>query len=172
MQPSGYTRSMTRIRLAAAASFLIVALYAADPPAVKEGLWSIHTTSIDKPGNKKSEGTRSICRSHEYDVRIRQQSENKQKQICKTFTETSTGNTFTTESECNVQGSVVKGKTVTTFTDASIHAETHATNTPPVFGTAESTVVLDQKYVGACPAGMEPGDFMDSTGKITHVKRP
>ncbi len=159
--------------LVAIVSFLIVALYAADPPVVKEGLWSIHTTSIDNPGNKKSEGTRSICRSHEYDVRIRQQAENRQKQICKSFSETSAGNTFTAESECNVQGSVVKGKTVTTFSgNTSIHAETHATYIPPVFGTGESTIILDQKYVGACPAGMEPGDFMDASGKITHVKRP
>jgi hypothetical protein len=155
------------------ASLLTFAVYAADLPAVKEGLWSIHTTSINNPGNKKNEGTRSICRTHEYDVRIRQQSENKQKQTCKTFTETSTGNAFVTETECTVQGSVAKGKTVTTFSgDTSIHSETHASYTPPVFGTAETTMILDQKYVGACPAGMEPGDFMDASGKITHVKRP
>jgi len=163
---------MLRILLALA-PLLTLTSYAANLPAVKEGLWSIHTTSINNPGNKRSEGTRSICRTHEYDVRIRQQSENKQKQTCKTFTETSTGNTFVTETECTVQGSVAKGKTVTTFSsDSSIHAETHASYTPPVFGTAESTIILDQKYVGACPAGMDPGDFMDASGRITHVKRP
>jgi hypothetical protein len=159
--------------LLALASFSTVALYAADPPAMKEGLWSIHTVSVNNPGNKKSEGTRSICRTHEYDVRIRQQAENRQKQICKTFSETSAGNTFTTESECNVQGSVSKGKTVTSFNGStSIHAETHVTYTPAVFGTAESTMIQDQQYSGSCPAGMEPGDFMDASGKITHVKRP
>jgi len=160
-------------RMLLAGVSLIVVLYAADTPAMKEGLWSIHTTSIDNPGNKKSEGTRSICRNHAYDLRVRQQAENKQKQTCKTFTETSAGNTFTTESECNVQGSVIKGKTVTTFSgNSSIHAETHATYTPALFGTAESTLIQDQKYVGACPAGMEPGDFMDASGKITHLKHP
>jgi len=170
---NGYTRSMMRILFANAASLLIFAFYAADPPVVKEGLWSIHTTSIDNPGNKKSEGTRSICRNHDYDVRIRQLSEKRQKQICKTFTESLAGNTLTVESECNVQGSVMKGKTVTTFSgDSSIHAETHATYTPAVFGTAAMTMIQDQKYAGACPAGMEPGDFMDASGKITHVKRP
>jgi hypothetical protein len=159
--------------LLAVVPFLIVALYAADPPAFKEGLWSIHSTSINNPGNKKVEGTRSICRTHEYDVRIRQEAEKKQKQTCKTFTEIPAGNTLTAESECNIQGSVAKSKTVTTFSgDSSIHSETHATYTPAMFGTAEFTMIQDQKYVGACPAGMEPGDFMDASGKITHVKRP
>lgn len=155
------------------AAFLVsLAVYAADPPVVKEGLWSIHTTSIDNPGNKKSEGTRSICRNHEYDLRIRQQTEKKQKEICKTYTENFSGNTLTTESECSVQGSVVKGKTVATFSGDTIHAETHSTYTPALFGNAESTMIQDQKYAGPCPTGMEPGDFMDASGKITHVKRP
>jgi hypothetical protein len=159
--------------LLAPVCFFIAALYAADPPAVKEGLWSIHTTSIDNPGNKKNEGTRSICRSHEYDMRLRRQTEAKQKQICKTFNENLSGNSLTAESECSVQGSVIKSKTVTTFSsDTSIHSETHSTFTPALFGNAESTMIQDQKYAGACPAGMEPGDLMDASGKIMHVKRP
>ncbi len=159
--------------LPAAISLASFALFAADPPAMKEGLWSIHTTSIDNPGNRKTDGTRSICRNHEYDLRIRQQAEAKQKQICKTYTETSSGNTMTVEEECNVQGSVSKSKTVTTFGgNSSVHAETHATYTPALYGTAESTIIQDQKYTGACPAGMQPGDFMDASGKITHVNRP
>lgn len=154
-------------------SLACFALYAAGPPAVKEGLWSIHTTTIDNPGNKKTEGTRSICRNHDYDVRIRQQAEKQQKQTCKSNTENFSGNTFTAESECTVQGSTIKSKTVATFNgDTSTHSETHATYTPALYGTAESTMIQDQKYVGACPAGMEPGDFMDAAGKITHTKRP
>jgi hypothetical protein len=145
-------------------------LFAADPPAMKEGLWSIHTISIDNPGNKKSEGTRSICRNHAYDARIRQQTEQKQKQTCKSNSEASSGNTFTAESECSVQNSIIKSKGVTTFNgDSSIHSETHGTYTPALFGVAETTIIMDQKYVGACPAGMQPGDFMSADGKITHV---
>lgn len=149
------------------------AVYAADPLTIKEGLWSIHTTSIDNPGNKKSEGTRSICRNHDYDLRIRQQTQTKQKQTCKTYTQTFSGNTLTTESECTVRGSVLKGKSVATFNgDTSVHSETHTTYTPTLFGTDESAMIQDQKYIGACPTGMEPGDLMDASGKITHVKRP
>ena len=154
-----------------AAAFLVsFALFAADPPPVREGLWSIHTVSIDNPGNRRTEGTRSICRNHPYDVRIREQAEKRQKQYCKSTVQKSTGNGSTEESECTVQGSAVRSKVVTTFvSDASIHSETHATYAPALYGTAEMTMIMDQKYVGACPAGMQPGDFMSSDGRITHV---
>lgn len=160
-------------RTVRAALLLSFALFAADQPLMKEGLWSIHTVSVDNPGNKRTEGTRSICRNHAYDARIREQSEQKQKQTCKPVVRTSSANGFTEESECTVQGSVVKSKTVATFTgDSSIHSETHGTYSPALFGTAEMNMTMDQKYVGPCPAGMEPGDFMSSDGKVTHVKRP
>lgn len=156
----------------AAACFAGFSLFAADAPAMKEGLWSIHTTSIDNPGNRKTEGTRSICRNHAYDVRIRQQTEQKQKQICKSYKESVSGNTLTTESECSVQNSVIKTKSVATFSgDSSIHAETHGTYTPALFGTAETTIIVDQKYTGACPAGMQPGDLMSADGKVTHTSQ-
>lgn len=158
--------------LPAAAALASFALYAADPPPVKEGLWSIHTVSTNNPGNQKSEGTRSICRTHAYDTRIRQQAEIQQKQSCKIVNRSSSGNTFTEETECTVQGSTIKGKTVTTFSgDSSVHSETHSANTPALYGVADSTIIIDQKYVGPCPAGMEPGDYMSSDGKITHVQR-
>ena len=40
---------------------------AADPPAAKEGLWSSHSQTVDQPGNKKSEATKTVCRNHAYD---------------------------------------------------------------------------------------------------------
>jgi hypothetical protein len=160
-------------RTVRAALLLSFALFAADQPTMKEGLWSIHTVSVDNPGNRRTEGTRSICRNHAYDLRIREQAEQKQKQTCKPVVRTSSGNGFTEESECTVQGSVIKSKNVATFTgDSSIHSETQATYAPALFGTAEMTMTMDQKYVGPCPAGMEPGDFMSADGKVTHVKHP
>jgi hypothetical protein len=160
-------------RTVRAALLVSFALYAADPPAIKEGLWSIHTVSIDNPGSRRTEGTRSLCRNHDFDARIRAQAEQKQKQNCKPAVRTSSGNSFSEESECTVQGSIVTSKVVTTFTgDTSFHSETHGTYKPALYGTEEMSMIMDQKYLGACPAGMEPGDFMSSDGKVTHVKHP
>jgi len=155
-----------------AATCLVGFALCADPPAIREGLWSIHTVSVDNPGDKRIEGTRSLCRNHAYDVRIREQAQNRQKQSCKSFTGTISGNRFTQSSECTIQGSVVASKGVTTFSgDTSTHTETHTTFTPALYGIAESAMTIDQKYLGACPAGMAPGDYMSSDGKVTHVQQ-
>jgi hypothetical protein len=148
-----------------------VGVYAADPPAMKEGLWSIHTVSVDQPGNNKTEGTVKLCRSHAYDERIRTMAAQKSAKTCKTISENSTGGTTTTETECTVASSVLKTKGTVTFSGDSAHSETHTTYTPAMYGTSESTMVMDQKYLGACPAGVEPGDRIGPDGKVSHAQK-
>lgn len=150
---------------------LLAAAYAADPPAMKEGLWSIHTVSIDQPGNKRTEGTVSLCRNHAYDERVRAMGVQQSAKRCKTNSESITGGTITTENECTVGSSVLKTKTVATLNGDTAHSEAHTTYTPAMYGTSESTIVMDQKYVGACPAGVEPGDRIGSDGKIQHASK-
>jgi hypothetical protein len=163
-----------KIILCSALLFAAEGAYAADPPAMKEGLWSIHTVSTDQPGNKKTEGTRSICRNHAYDERVRAMAAQKSATTCKTISENSSSGTITTETQCSVGGSVLRTKGIVTFSGDTAHSETHSTYTPAMYGVSETTMVMDQKYVGACPAGMEPGDMMDANGKISRraQKRP
>jgi hypothetical protein len=52
--------------------------------------------------------------------------------------------------------------------DTAAHSETRATYTPPMYGLTETTMVMDQKYVGACPAGVGPGDTIEAGGKVIH----
>jgi hypothetical protein len=48
---------MKKMLASAAAALVLPIANAANPPDVKEGLWSVHTQSIDNPGDKKREGT-------------------------------------------------------------------------------------------------------------------
>lgn len=76
---------------------------------------------------------------------------------------------MTTETQCSAGGSVLKTKAVVTMSgDGAAHSETTTTYTPALYGTSETTMIMDQKFMGACPAGMEPGDMMDASGKISH----
>ncbi len=50
--------------------------------------------------------------------------------------------------------------------DTFAHTENTTTFTRPMDGIAEATLIMDEKYVGACPAGMQPGDTMAADGKI------
>ncbi len=158
---------MNKLLLCAALLFPLGVLYAIDEPSLKEGLWSVHTQTIQNPGNKKDQGDKSICRSHAFDEHVQSLAK---KVNCKSISENSSGGTKTTETECTVGGSVIKGKgTVTMSGDTAAHSESHATYTPPMYGMSETTMITDQKYLGACPAGTQPGDIIFSDGRITHT---
>jgi hypothetical protein len=56
---------MKKMYLAAAVLLLSYStVRAADEPSMKEGLWSIHDVDTTNPGNKISDSTHTICRSH------------------------------------------------------------------------------------------------------------
>src|ERR1035438_7763172 len=62
-------KTMKRMLVSVAATLMVAIgiANAVDPPELKEGLWSIHTQSIDNPGNKKSDGKYTLCRNHAFD---------------------------------------------------------------------------------------------------------
>jgi hypothetical protein len=55
---------------------------------------------------------------------------------------------------------------VTASGDNGTHSESTTTYNPAFGGISSTTMIMDQNYVGPCPAGMEPGDMMDANGKI------
>ena len=78
-----------------------------------------------------------------------------------------------TEMHCVIGARTVESKGVTTFQgDTAVRAESHATYTPALGGTSESTIVMDQKYAGSCPADVKPGDRINSDGTIIHLRQP
>ena len=87
------------------------------------------------------------------------------------ISESNTGGTITTENECTVGNSVLKTKSIATLSGDTAHSETHTTYTPAMYGTSEGTMVMDQKYLGACPAGVEPGDRIGANGQIQHASK-
>jgi hypothetical protein len=137
-------------------------------PEVKEGLWEIHMQSTDKPGDKKTEGTSTICRNHAYDQHV--QALAKDMKGCTKVNESFQGGKYSLEMHCTVGATVIDTKGTSTFQgDTATHSESHATYTPALYGVSETTMIQDQKYIGSCPADMQPGDRKSDDGKITHL---
>jgi len=142
---------------------------ASDPPEVKEGLWSIHRQIIDSPGNNKTESTQTLCRSHAYDQHA-QANAKKLMKDCTSVTDTFEGGKHNAELRCTVAGRVIVTKEIGTYqSDTAFHSESHSTYTPAMGGVTETTMIMDQKYVGSCPAGMQPGDMTNADGRVTHL---
>jgi hypothetical protein len=167
--PEGGGTGMKKLLIAVAAVVWVAGLAGGiDLPPMKEGLWSIHTQSIDNPGNVKREFSQKICRNHAYDDAARAKAKNMPG--CKVLNENLSGQTYTIEMECTISGSVLHSKGVTTRTgEESFRSENHATYTPALHGVSESTMIMEQKYEGSCPAGTEPGDIIRADGTILHT---
>jgi hypothetical protein len=154
--------------LPAAAALLTsrVAL-AEDPPPLKEGLWSIHSHGVQHPGDKKSDSTSTLCRTHLYDDQARERAKNMKD--CSTVKEALEGNKYSTESICTIEGSKVDSKSTTEFRGTTTHTEAHVTYAPPLRGVSDWTLIQDQKYLGSCPTGAEGGDLMTPDGAMHHL---
>jgi hypothetical protein len=145
----------------------VMAVSAAEPPQVQEGLWQIHTQGIENPGNKKTDFTHKLCRDHAYDKAALAMVKNMKG--CTSAIESLGGGKFSADSRCTIGGTAVVSKGIATYqSSTSTHSETHTTYTPAFAGKTDEVLIQDQKYVGSCPANMKPGDQMGDDGTIQH----
>ncbi|MGO9039338.1 MAG: DUF3617 domain-containing protein [Steroidobacteraceae bacterium] len=153
-----------------AATLLLTIASAADPPPLQEGLWEIRGQSIDNPGGKKSEFTYRLCRNHAYDKAMDAMVKNVKD--CTTAFDSLGDGRYSSESRCTIDGTVIESKGTYTYLSAtSTRSESHATYTPAYRGKTDETVIQDQNYVGACPAGMRPGDRITVEGTLQRYGR-
>jgi len=85
------------------------------------------------------------------------------------FRRTASG--FETEAECAMGGSTIlsKGSFTGDFT-TSYQGEVTATMKPAMFGNGTSKTTITAKYLGACTAGMQPGDVTMANGMKMNMK--
>jgi hypothetical protein len=155
--------------LVTAAMALPVAIASAQYlPSMKEGLWKIHSVTTDMPSNETTTDTYTICRSHAYDDHVRELV--KSIKGCTYKEGGDVGGKKMEESHCEISGMKIDTTGYVKETgDTAFHSEGHTKYTPAMNKITETTMVQDQTYVGACPAGMEPGDKKDSDGTVQHL---
>ncbi len=160
---------MKKTMLALAITGLVLPIASAtDPPDVKEGLWSVHTEITNNPGGKKTESTYTLCRSHAFDQL--QRSREKSMKGCSMLSESLTDNKYTSEFRCAAGATTIESKGSTTYQgNSASHADAHVTYTPALGGVTESLIVTDQKFVGSCPDGTQPGDRTNPDGTVIHM---
>jgi hypothetical protein len=159
---------MKKLLIPAVVAFALPVIAIDNLPQLKEGLWSVTTETISNPAGSKIEGAYSICRNHDYDDKARARA--KVMKGCTVTSETFQDGKYKIVSHCEVPGMVFESTAETAMTsETSTHTESHTTYKPAMRGIDETTMIMDQKYTGACPADMQPGDRMDKDGKINHL---
>jgi hypothetical protein len=142
---------------------------AIDMPVMKEGLWKLHSISTSA-GEKPDESTYFLCRDHAYDLKAKAIVDQSIK-ACTNISDTASGGKRYLNMTCKAGTSTLTSKGIITSTgDTYYRAETTTTYTPPLYGESQSTMVSEQTWVSACPAGMSPGDrkFADGTIQKRH----
>jgi hypothetical protein len=143
-------------------------------PALKEGLWSIHTKVIatspnENPSNTKGQNNtekhQKLCRTHAFDEYARSQLG----EGCTTTSESLKDGKYSRVMHCVLPGVVADTTESTTFdSNTSIHSEAHSSLRSPL-GNAETTLIQNQNYLGKCPAGTLPGDMVEEDGSVVHL---
>jgi hypothetical protein len=131
-------------------------------PPLKEGLWESHTQMIIQ--NSKHDSVIKVCRNHQFDQSMKDQSKAigesmRKTRQCTDVTTKQSANSYLSESHCVKDGAVTK-TTVTFQGDTSYHMEMHRKDNQ-----SESVTTIDDKYMGSCPADMKPGDTIMADGK-------
>jgi len=132
-------------------------------PTMKEGLWESHTQQ--RIQGKTFETSLKMCKSHELDKTMRESMKSARENILKIRQCTEevvirpSANVITSESHCAKDGSIIKS-TVTFQGDTSYHMEMNMKTAQ-----SETVTIIDDRYVGSCPADMKPGDAVTGDGK-------
>jgi len=131
-------------------------------PERKAGLWQLTVT--DSTGATPSQ-TSEQCIDKETDAKLMQSGMGIVNSMCSKNESRNESGKFITESTCNVMGSEVTSRSVTSGDFSSSYVtEVTSKNNPPLMGQAGSNMKITAKYLGACKAGQKPGEMILANG--------
>jgi hypothetical protein len=148
---------------------VIGAVYGSDAPFLKDGYWSVHmlnTRTMQGKPAKPLETTMTRCNKASAMPAPPNPSDAK---ACKTIRKSTNGAVTTLDMQCTFKGQkgMVKQTNTVTSEDEK-HSVMEYSFNRPISGMSDMKVVTDWKYLGACPAGIQPNDVVMADGKIMH----
>lgn len=141
---------------------------ALDVPSVAEGLWSVRIENRYFPSDRRTVDTATLCRSHAYDQYVLR-TEREALKACTIISERLALGTLTRETRCGIEGHQVHTTFIESLRPDSVHAEVQTTYSPALGDITGVKMRLDSHYIGACPAGMQPGDRTTADGTVEHL---
>ena len=154
--------------IALALSLGAVSAYAIDFPTMKAGLWE---SSVAREGAPQKTGSTRMCMDAAVQKEMMDMGMGTMKSMCSKNDIRREGNKVYGSAECKFGDATMKSTSVTTFTgDTAYHAEIKSTTEPPMQGMPSGTAVVDAKWVGPCPTGMQVGDVVLPNGQKVNMR--
>jgi hypothetical protein len=143
--------------------------WADDFPARKAGLWQVDMTM---PGGQMPPQQMKMCIDASTDAEMQKLGATAAQGMCTRSDINRSGNTVTVNSVCKMGPTQATTQAITRFAgDAAYHTDINTKFDPPMAGHAESAMVQDAKWIGACPADMQPGDLLMGNGTKMNIKQ-
>jgi hypothetical protein len=147
----------------------IVLMGQAELPKRKAGLWEL-TMSIE--GTKAPMPSAKLCIDAATDAEFYKMGAGMSRDACSKRDLKVNGKTITVDSVCSFAANRTSTThATTTFTgDTAYHTEVQMHYEPPLMGKSDSAMAQDGKWIGACPADMQPGDMLMPGGLKLNVR--
>jgi uncharacterized protein DUF3617 len=152
----------------AGALFLEAASAAAiDFPTMKAGLWE---STVAREGIQQKMATK-MCMDAAVQKEMMDMGMGTMKSMCTKNDIRREGNKVYGSAECKFGDATMKSSSVTTFTgDTAYRTEVKSTYDPPMQGMPSGSAIIDAKWTGACPAGMQAGDVVLPDGRKVNMR--
>ncbi|MGN6515949.1 MAG: DUF3617 domain-containing protein [Rhizomicrobium sp.] len=160
-----------RLSFAIAASVVFAAstvpASASDFPTRRAGLWET-TMHLDQ-GGMGAMNTK-MCLDANTDARMMKYGMSHQSSDCAPPNIQGMGSVRTVDVVCHMGGSTQKSHITIAYTgNASYHMDMQTVFDPPFHGQSKNHMSQDAKWMGACPAGMKPGDMQMPGGYTMNI---
>jgi hypothetical protein len=132
------------------------------PPPMRDGFWETRS-ALTVDGKLLSDTSIKMCQSKDLTQSTQAAAaEISKKNECTGRITKTSGNTFVQESRCAKGPNAGSDtKAIYSYTgDTAAHIEMHIHK-----GGSETVTVMDMKYLGSCPSGLQPGDAIMPDGK-------
>jgi hypothetical protein len=142
---------------------------AQEVPKRKSGLWELKRTTTRTEGKER---IAQLCIDQASDNALRQLAEGMRNETCKTDKVSRDGGRMTIDAVCTLGRSQVVAKTHAVISgnfESAYKIESKSTFDPPMRGKTEGNSVLEARWLGACKAGQQPGDYILSNGRKLRV---
>jgi hypothetical protein len=142
--------------------------FAVDFPTLKAGMWE---SQVARQGAPQKAPAMKMCMDASLQKEMMDAGMGQMKELCSKNDIRREGNRVYGNAECKFGESTMKSTSVTTFTgDTAYHIEIKATYDPPMEGKSSGSTVIDAKWTGPCPAGMQAGDVLLPNGHKVNMR--
>ncbi len=141
---------------------------AVDFPTLKSGLWE---SQVTREGAAQKVPATKMCMDAALQKEMLDAGMGTMKELCAKNEIRRESNKVYGTAECKLGESTMKSTSVTTFTgDTAYRTEVKATYDPPMAGKAAGSTVIEAKWTGPCPAGMQTGDVVLPDGRKINMR--